>query len=313
MSLSYAHPVIVEVRHLRLVRAIHREGTLTRAADSLHVTQPAASRALSDLEGRLGLELFHREPRGMRPTPAGHHLVELAGRVLGLLRQVERELAELRDGERGTLRVTTQCYTCYHWLPRILASFAEDFPAVDLEVAPEATLRPVEAILAEEIDLAILQSPPGEATVRRYHLFRDELVAVVAPEHPLAGRELLEPADFAGEHLIHHSDYADSLLATRVLAPAGVEPRRVSNLQLTEAVIAAVAAGLGTAVLPRWIVAEELRRKRLMAMSLTEEGTFRDWHAAILARRADEPALAALVERLQRGGLEQAAVPPRGV
>lgn len=290
--------MIIETRHLRLISAIRTEGTLTGAAETIHLTQPAASRALLDLEGRLGVELFRREPRGMTPTPAGRRLLATADKVLPELARAETALAELRSGQRGILKVTTECYTCYHWVPAILRSFTEDFPGVDLEIVSDATRRPLEALLAEEVDLALLHTFPERGDVVARELFRDELVLVCSPEHPFAERGAVGPDDFADQHLVLHTDFEDSAFTTRFLAPAEIRPRRISELQLTEAVLAVVKAGLGISVMARWAVRPELERGLLASARLGTDGLYRTWYAAVLTRNADAPSLAALVDRL---------------
>src|SRR5688500_17231840 len=108
----------LEARDLRLVRAIAETGGATRAARHLHLSQSAISHQLRGLEHRLGLPLFRREGRKLVITSAGQRLVELWHQVLGSLLQVELELKRGRLEERRKLRVATQCYTAYHWLPR---------------------------------------------------------------------------------------------------------------------------------------------------------------------------------------------------
>ncbi len=234
----------------------------------------------------------------MTATPAGRRLLAAADRVLPELARAERAVAELRSGHRGVVKLTTECYTCYHWVPAILRSFSEDFPAIDLEIVPEATRRPIDALVAEEVDLSLLHHSPERGDILARALFQDELLAVVAPDHPLAARATLTPADFADEHLVLHTDFANSALATRFLVPAGVRPRRVSELQLTEAVLAVVRAGLGITVVANWAVRPELERGVLRGIRLGADGIYRTWYAAVLARNMDRPALAALLERL---------------
>jgi len=141
--------MILEVRHLRVVQAIVREGSVTKAAESLYLTQPAVSHTLKDIESRLGVQLFRRNRKRMEPTPEGLSLQATAERVLNELECAEESLQSFKAGKRGVLRVATQCYTCYHWLPRILKRFEESVPAVDLQIVPEATNEPVEALLGE--------------------------------------------------------------------------------------------------------------------------------------------------------------------
>src|SRR5437879_1312703 len=130
--------MILETRHLRLVAAVAEHGTLTRAGRVLHLTQSGLSRQLLDLETRLGLPLFHRLGKRMVPTPAGERLLVAARRALPQLSDVEEELRRLAGGRAAILRVSTECYTCYHWLPGVLQRFARRFPQVDGWVGSDA-------------------------------------------------------------------------------------------------------------------------------------------------------------------------------
>ena len=210
--------MILEVRHLRVIDAIVREGGVSRAAERLHLTQPAVSHALRDLEDRLGVKLFERGARRMQPTPECQRLLRAAGIVLDELRRAEDDVAAIRNGQQGVLRIATQCYTCYHWLPRVLSTMTRDFPKVELQIVPEATRRPIEALIEESLDLAITSEVAAGTQVVSERLFDDELVAIVAPGHRLADRPFLEAADFADEHVILHGARGRHPLSAR--APA---------------------------------------------------------------------------------------------
>src|SRR5258705_4978040 len=125
---AHGDRVRLEVRHLKLVRAVVREQGLTRAAAHLHLTQPALSHQLAELESRLGTALFLRAGRRLRPTPAGDRLVETAESVLPELERAEQELAPIEGAGGGIIRVSTHCYTAYHWLPAALQDVARRFP-----------------------------------------------------------------------------------------------------------------------------------------------------------------------------------------
>src|SRR5437016_58519 len=118
----------LEVRHLKLVEAIAGEGTMTRAAARLYITQSALSHQLAGLEETLGVALFRRVPRGMILTPAGEKLLECARSVLRELREVQERVAAAESEGQGTLRISTECYTCYHWLPARLKEFRSRYP-----------------------------------------------------------------------------------------------------------------------------------------------------------------------------------------
>src|SRR5205814_10318808 len=150
--------MILETRHLRLVAAVVEHGTLTKAGRVLHMTQSGLSRQLLDLETRLGLPLFHRLGKRMVPTPAGECLLVAARRTLPRLTDVEEELRRLAGGRAAILRVSTECYTCYHWLPGVLPRFARRFPQLHVQIVADATDDPVPALLHGRTDLAIVSS-----------------------------------------------------------------------------------------------------------------------------------------------------------
>ena len=271
----------LEVRDLKLVEAIAETGSVTKAGMRLHVTQSAASHQLRDLERRLGAQLFLRLRRRMVPTPEGEIVAEAAGKLLREIGEVEARVRGLGDGTNGLLRLTTECYTCYHWLPKLLRSFSELHPGVDVRIVLEATERPLEALLDGTLDVALVHRHLRDRRVVEAPLFDDEFVAILRPDHPLAGRAYLEPADFAGEHLLVYAAPRERLVVfEQFLAPAGVVPRKVSHLQLTEAILEMVENGIGVSVLARWAVAPRVEAGALRAVRLTRRGTFRRWSAA---------------------------------
>ena len=280
----------LEVRHLALIDAIAETGSVTRAAGRLHLTQSALSHQLRDVEARLGVALFLRAGRRMVLTPAGARARESAGRVLADLATAEIELREMATGERGVLRLCTQCNTGYHWLPPLLKAFHSAHPGVNVAIQVEATDRPIEALLAGQIDLAIVTDDVRDARVRIKPLFRDELVAIVGPGHEWATRRTIRPEDLAGEHLIVYNGHRPtSYLFTRVLGPRGIEPARVSAVPLTEAIVEMAAAGLGVGVLAQWSVAPAIASRLIVPLRIGPRGVRRAWSAATLRDRP-EPA-----------------------
>ena len=296
-------PVELDLRHLKLVEAIADEGTMTRAAVRLRMTQSALSHQLSGLESGFGVHLFRRAPRGMRLTSAGETLLAAARSVLREVREAERRLAPSARDEEGELRIATECYTAYHWLPAHLVEFQAAYPRVDVRIAVGSTRRPVEALLAGRLDVALIASSPRERGVTTRPLFDDELVAVVSPRNPLAARAFLTAADFAAEHLITYAiEEKDLTIYQELLLPAGVRPARHSRVELTEAIVEMVKANLGVAVLARWAVAPHLNAATLKALPLTRKGFHRTWKAATLRAGRAPRYVAAFVELLARKG-----------
>ena len=290
----------LETRHLRLVVAIADFGSLTRAGNQLHLTQSALSHQLTDLESQLGVKLFERLGKRMEPTLAGERLIERARIVLQQLREMEHEVKQIASGREALLRIATECYTCYHWLPPVLKAFGERFPKVEIQIVPSATARPVRALLAGKIDLCILLQRPRDRRVDCTPLFDDEMVAVMAPTHPLASRAYVEAADFAHEHLLNYSPPDESYLFQQLLTPAGVMPRQFSQMQLTEAIVELVKSGLGIAALARWAVEPHVRAGTLRAIPITAAGMPRRWYSATRAARSKPPHLRELEQFIAR-------------
>jgi LysR family transcriptional regulator for metE and metH len=279
----------LEVRHLRLMTAIAEEGGITRASRRLFLTQSALSHQLAGLEERLGTRLFLRLGRRMAPTPAGQRLLQSAGKLLEDLQRTEHEVMRLGSARAGVLRLATECYTCYHWVPPLLREFSRKWPDVELRIIAEATRRPLDALKEGRLDLAVVSTPPRDRRFTTAPLFADELVAVMAPSHPLAGRSWLRASDFADEDLILYTTPEESTAFQKLLVPAGVTPRQVSEIQLTEAIVEMVKASLGISILARWSVAPQLCAGSLRAVRLGRQGLRRKWMAARL-RSSPSPA-----------------------
>jgi LysR family transcriptional regulator, regulator for metE and metH len=278
----------LEVRHLSLVHEIAATGSVTRAAERLHLTQSAVSHQLRDIESRLGIQLFLRLGKRMVITPPGERVLGAARRVLDEIGRTEEDLKLMSQHGKGVLRLCTQCNTGYHWLPPLLQSFHRKYPGVDVQIMVNATDRPIEALLDGQIDLAVVTSDVDDKRLVTTPLFDDELVAVVAPTHPFAKRPHVEPEDFAEEHLIiYKADRHDSYTFTRILAPSRVEPARVSQVPLTEAILELVKAGLGISVMARWAIDPAIRAGAVRAVRITRKGVFRSWSAVNLRDRVE--------------------------
>ena len=271
----------LDVRHLKLVVAIAEHRNLTRAGEALHLTQSALSHQLRDIEGRLGAPLFLRLNKRMALTPAGERLLTTAREVLDDLNAAE---AAIRGGLKDAvvpLRLSTECYTCYHWLPAVLKPYRDRFPNVEIRIDAQSTRRPLAALLEGKLDLAIMSSTPKDARVVVRPIFDDEQVAIVAQDHPFARQPFVRLTDFRKERLFTYVEREDSQFVMRVLDPAGVNPRTIEPVQLTEAIVELVRAGLGVAVLARWAVTPYLHDGTLRAVKVTPDGLRRTWKAVL--------------------------------
>ncbi len=292
----------LEIRHFRLVQAIAEEGTVTAASRHLHLTQSALSHQLKDIEERLGVPLFLRLGKKMIPTPAGGKLLGSARSILGEVQRVEEEVAHLASESEGVLRIATECYTAYHWLPAVLDGFRKKHPGVQVRVVAEATGRPVDSLLSGKLDLAIVTSEIEDRRLSATHLFQDELLLIASREHPLAFRKFVRPTDFASENLLVYTSLEETLLYRAFLAPSGIRPRSVAQVQLTEAMLSMVEAGIGIAVLAGWAVAPHLRAGNLRAIPLARPGLRREWRAVRLKTPSTPTYIVEFIDRLARHG-----------
>jgi len=289
----------VELRHLRLVWTVAEERSLTRASERLRLTPSALSHQLRALEAIANGPIFHREGKRMRLTPAGDVLLDAATRVLGVIADAEDRLMKCQQGRAGTVRLCTHCYTGYHWLPAVIRAFRTEHPEADVRVVGEATHRALEALSNREIDLAITSRLPERADLLVRPVLRDEVRLIVPANHPLARKPWLEPAEIAREHLfLYAGGPENSSLCVDILRPAGVWPRRHTNIQLTEGIIELVKAGLGVAALAEWAVQPYLADGSVVAKRITRKGWHRTWNAITWSKAEAGPLVMSFVDRL---------------
>jgi len=276
-------PIALELRHLRLVYAIQELGSLTRAADRLNVTQSALSHQLREIEDRIGVQLFLRVGKKLVATEAGERLGSEAHGILRSVLELEDDLVHRARERRGTIRLTTECYTCYHWLPPLLKRFQKPYPDVKIQIVADATGRSIDALLDGTVDLALTTRAPKRADLRFRHLFDDELLLVTAPDHPLAKRKFVVPSDLAGEQVILYSRPPDSHFYEQFFGGTGVAPKEVVQVQLTEAMISMIQAGIGVGAFARWAIQAELKKGSVAGVQLGRNGLHREWQAVTRA------------------------------
>lgn len=273
----------IDIRDCQMVAAIAASGSVTRAAGELHRTQSAVSHQLHGVEERLGTALFLRVGKRMVVTAAGERVLAAAHRVLEDIRATEEDVRRLGAREAGVVRVCAQCNTGYHWLPPLVEVFHRRHPEIEVSLAVESTLRPLEALLEGKLDVAIVTQSVRHDQVRVRPLFEDEHAVIVPPDHPFAQRAFVRPEDFASERLLLYSSSPDdSFTFQTILRPAGVVPQRVTFVMLTEAILEMVKARLGISVMQTWAIEPALRAGDVCAIPITATGIRRQWSAATL-------------------------------
>src|SRR5688500_9610179 len=292
----------IEIRHLRLIVAVAEHGSLTAVARLLGLTQPALSHQLRDVEVRLRAPLFERTARRMVLTPIGEQLAHVARRVLAEVDTFERQVV---DGEfsaaRGRVRLATECYTAYHWLPAVLREFQNRWPKVELRVAPEHTASPIPALREGALDLGIVYHRTADRRSRLEPLFEDEMVLVTAPDHRFAGSGYVPVESLGDEHLFHYLPLTSGTSVVRdILEWADVRPAKTTQLQLTEGILELVAAGFGVAILAKWAVGPAVRAGTVQTTRLGKKGYKRTLYAAVRSGDVAPAYQFDLIEMLRR-------------
>jgi LysR family transcriptional regulator, regulator for metE and metH len=297
-------PGTLETRDLRLVQAIAEAGGATQAAKRLHLSQSAVSHQLRGLEERLGLELFRRQGRRLCITSAGRKLVELAQQVLLPLLQAELELKRGLFRERPKLRVATQCYTAYHWLPRALQALMTEHPEVEL-VLQSDVVGDADAHLREDhSDLVLCVMPPSKVALTRVPLFKDELVLAVPRGHRLARKKYVEGSDLAEETLIqNNTSPLERDRVKKMLFGERASVKHVLRLPVTEAVLDLVQAGMGVSILASFTLGARIERGEVEAVRLTRRGFPRTWSGVFRKGSPLEAPIRTLLATLKRHGL----------
>ncbi|HMF93908.1 MAG TPA: LysR family transcriptional regulator [Vicinamibacterales bacterium] len=303
----------LEIRHLQLVAAVADVGSLTRAGDRLHLTQSALSHQLRDIESRLGTPLFLRIGKRLVLTPAGERLLASAKDVLQRLERTEEEIRQMGRDRAGILRLTTECYTCYHWLPPLLMHYRRRFPRVEVRIDVDATHHPVEMLLAGKIDVGIVSSDVRDRRLVVQPVFEDEVVLIASKHHRFARQTHVKVTDLRDETLFVYPPREESTVLQEVLLPAGVTPARVDEVTLTEAIAELVKAGLGVAFLARWAVQPLIDAGSVVARPFTARGLHRTWRAVTPKDLASVDYVAAFVELMQSHTPTMLAARPRAV
>ncbi len=186
------------MKHLRLfkyVDAIVREGSVRRAADKLHITASALDRRVQDLEDELGSSIFERHPRGMRLTAAGEVFLVYVRRHLSDMQRLHSEIDSLNGVRRGQVSLAVSPALANNFIPRIINTFRAQYPGVSFAVNVAKHADAIRALLAFEVDLAVIVAPPRHPDVIDLAISEQPLVAAMNNRHPLAQKTTLRFSD----------------------------------------------------------------------------------------------------------------------
>jgi LysR family transcriptional regulator for metE and metH len=264
---------ILERSHLEIIRAVEQYGSLTAAAEELNLTQSALSHTIRKLESQLGIAIWYREGRSLRPTQAGEYLQAVASRLLPQLAFAEDRLKQFAKGERGTLRIGMECHPCYQWLLKIVSPYLAQWTSVEVDVKQKFQFGGIGALFGYEIDMLVTPDPLHKQGLVFEPVFDYEQVLVVGAQHRLRNQPFARPDDITNEILITYPVATDRLdIYTQFLIPAGISPRSQKIIETTDIMLQMVASGRGVAALPRWLVEEQSEKFGVYPVQLGPNG-----------------------------------------
>src|SRR6516225_117661 len=193
---------MLERFHLVVIREVERQGSLTAAANALHLTQSALSHTVRKIEQQLGTPIWDREGRGLRLTQGGQYLLKLANRLLPQFELAEERMKQYAKGERGTLRIGMECHPCYQWLLKVVSPYLSRWPDVDVDVKQRFQFGGIGALFGYDIDVLVTPDPLNRPGLHFEPVFDYEQVLVVAEAHRLAHVRYVKPEQLVDETLI---------------------------------------------------------------------------------------------------------------
>lgn len=261
----------MDIRHLRQILAIRDCGSFARAAEALHMAQPALSKSMARLEAELGLTIFTRTSTGSELTPMGELIAERAERVMAATRNLARDAALIAGGDAGAIRLGFGTLLKDTLLPRLLLKIVEAHPQLRLEIEFGTADRLLTLVESRELDLVVCRPPATPTALTYVEALRAELIFVGAPTHPLASERGIS-TDRLAEFPCAGPNSAGLTVSAFLGQPAASETLDAYTANDYEALMPLVLAGRTTLLAPSFFVQQELAAGRLARLDVDWAG-----------------------------------------
>ncbi|MEQ1800676.1 MAG: LysR family transcriptional regulator [Gammaproteobacteria bacterium] len=288
----------VSLRQLRVFEATARHLSFTKAARELHLTQPAVSMQVKELEQSCQMRLFERVGRGIRLTEAGAELARCAGTIAEQVELTREHLDALRGLRTGLLKLGAVS-TAKYFAPSLLSAFRREYPGVSIRFSVGNRQEMISQLADNQVDLMIMGRPPRELQTVAEPFARHPLVIVAPPGHPLARRRKIALKELAGESFLIREDGS----GTRAVMERLFRDRRVGyqasmEMSSNETIKQAVMAGMGISLLSSHTVGLERKAGRLVVLDVVGLPIVRDWYVIHLTAKRLSPIAGAFREFL---------------
>lgn len=292
----------VTLRQMRVFAAVARHLSFTRAAQELHLTQPAVSQQVSLLEDEVGMPLFEQIGRKIRLAPAGMELLRYATQVTELLREAGETLAAMRGLKRGVLKLGAVS-TAKYFAPTLLSAFAPAYPEVTIKFTVANREEIVKLLGANELDLVIMGRPPRELDTTAEPFARHPLVIIAAPDHPLTRRRHIPLKSLTRESFIIREQGSGTRASMEhVFRERAVPFRATMEVSSNETIKQAVMAGMGLSFISSHTIGLEAGAGKLAILDVAGLPVVRDWYVIHLREKILSPIAAAFRGYLLQNG-----------
>jgi DNA-binding transcriptional LysR family regulator len=278
-------------RQLRVFNEVAKHLSFAKAARALHLTPPAVTMQVKELEAHIGLALFDRQGRQVSLTTPGEYMLVYARKLLATLKDAEDAAARLKRAEAGTLTIG-MVSTAKYFLPRMLAEFRREHEHVEIRLAEGNRELLVGLLQASEVDIAVMGRPPRELATRAEPFAAHPHVFVAAPSHPLAshegrlGIEALRSHDF----IVREEGSGTRAAMESFFADARIEPRLAMEMSSNETIKQAVMAGMGLSFLSLHTLQLELEKGLLVVLDVEGAPVLRAWNVVHTLSKVLSPA-----------------------
>lgn len=295
----------VTIRQLKVFDSVARHLSYTKAADDLHLTQPAVSMQIKQLERAVDLPLFEVLGKKVYLTHAGEAFHNHTQQILSQLKQAAEEMDALKGIDRGRVRVAIAS-TVNYFAARLIARFCQlhENVTINLEVTNRETL--LQRLEANEPDMVLMGAPPEDMELDATPFMTNPLIAIAAPDHALLDARRITLQELAGQRLIMREPGSGTRNAIeRVFRENGIEPVSRTEMTSNEAIKQVVEAGLGVAIVSLHTVELELSVGRLVQLPVESFPVLRKWYIAQRMNKRLSPAARAFKEFVLAEGQAQ--------
>jgi DNA-binding transcriptional LysR family regulator len=266
------------LRQLKVFESVARHLNYTRAANELHLTQPAVSMQVRQLEDSLGVPLFEQIGKRIHLTAAGEEVLGYSRAISQQLEELEAVVNRLKGVRGGRLRISVAT-TANYFIPTLLGRFSQRYPdiTVSLDVTNRQTL--LRQLAENTVDLVVMGRPPAEADVEAVPFKDNPLVVVAPPDHPLAGKKRIPLLRLQQEtFLVREPGSGTRVAQERFFNERGMHLQTGMEVGSNEAIKQSVQAGLGLGLLSRATIEQELALKRLVELDVADFPIMRHWY-----------------------------------